>query len=131
MTIGNKVLIETHGFGVKVLAEPLRKGHIEVYDHDVSKIKLGSPQEKYYNARLWIDESAKEDDVRFAVRNGGWSAFDRRFNVNLGYGLRNSDPAVAGLGFRPEGNQAYVNTNKLLEELSAAEESIKKVIGML
>ena len=129
MTIGNKVLVEPYVIGVpawRVLPENLTSGPIEVYDHDVSKIVIGKSQTKYNNAKLYVDESAKEDAVRFAVRDGDWSADDRRFYVGLSCEPWSSFPAVAGLGFRLEGNQAYAgpNVNKLLEELSGAEERI-------
>jgi len=131
IAIGNKILVEPYGFGVKVLDVPLKQGHIEVYNHDVSKIKIGEPQEKYYNARLWIDDSAKEDDARFAVRGGDCLAYVRRFDVHLSYGPRYSCSDVAGLGFRPEGNQAYVNVNQALKELSGAKERITAVESLL
>ncbi len=126
MAIGNRILIEPYGFGVKVLEEPLKPGHIEIYDHDISKIKLGKSQERYHNAKLWVDESVSEDDVRFAVRNGGWGAGDGRFGVDLNVGPRDSFPVVAGLGFRPEGNQAYFNVNKALEQLAGARALIQE-----
>ncbi len=121
MAMGNKILIEPYGFGCKILQDKLKGGNIEVYDHDVSKIKIGESQVKYNNAKLYVDGLAKEDDIRFAARGGDWGVDDRRFGVVLGCGPRGSDPGVAGLGFRPEGNQAYFNVNKVLEELSEAE----------
>lgn len=126
MAIGNKILIEPYGFGVKVLEKPLKTGHIEIYDHDISKINLGEPQKIYHNAKLWMNEPVSEDDVRFAVRGHRWGADDGRFNVDLDDGPRYSDPDVAGLGFRPEGNQAYFNVNKALEQLAGARASIQE-----
>lgn len=90
MVIGNKTLIEPFGLGVRVLDQRLESGGIEHYDHDASKIILGNPQARYNNARLVLDESAKDDDVRFAVRGGRWTAAARRFPFDL----------IAGLGTR-------------------------------
>ncbi len=133
MTIGNKILIEPHGFGVKVLPEKLRAGPIEVYDHDVNNIIVGQPQVKYNNANLYLHGSAKEDDVRFAARGGCWLADAGRFDVYLGCGLRVSDPVVAGLGFRAEGNQAYagMNVNQLLDCLTDVEQRIANTKSLL
>ena len=131
MTIGNRLLIEPDGFGWKVLPEneKLRAGPIEVYDHDVSKIIIGQPQSKYNNAKLYLDESIKDDAVRYAVRGDYWLADDRRFGVDLDCGPRCSAPDVAGLGFRFEGNQAYAgsNANQLIEGLMDIEQ---KVVAM-
>lgn len=127
---GNRVLEEPHGFGVHILDQPLRTGYIEVYDHDVRRIVLGKPQEKYYRAKLWVDESAKENDIRFAVRCGGWGVAGRRFGVYLAYEPRDSDPVVAGLGFRPQGNQAYIASNAL-NELKEARIHIQNAMNAL
>ena len=132
MTIGNKILVEPYVNGVpavRVLPKKLAAGPIEVYDHDVSKIVIGELQQKYNDARRYIDESAKEGDVRFAVRGGDWGASARRFDVDLDFGPRSSYPVVAGLGFRSEGNQAYagVNINELLRDLEDIEQRITAI----
>lgn len=136
MAIGNRILIEQRGFGVKVLPHRLKRGDIKVYDHDVNKIVLGEPQEKYKKAKLIVDESAKENDIRVAVRFGWWYGHDglviddRRFGVFLCYEPEYSYPA--GLGFRLEGNQAYVDTKQALTELEATEPGIanaRKLLG--
>lgn len=131
MVIGNKTLIEPHGLGVRVLDQKLKTDDIGHYDHDVSKIILGKPQASYNNAKLLVDESAKNDDIRFAVRGGDWYADDRRFNVHLDYGPRNSGSDVAGLGFRPSGNQAYFDAKQALEELEDAATGIANARELL
>ena len=136
MTVGNRILVEPYVNGVpavRVLPEKLKVGHIEVYDHDVSKIIVGSPQTKYNNARLYLDESAKEDNARFAVRGGVWYAGARRFFVDLNYEPRYSHPDVAGLGFRFEGNQAYVgpNVSQLLTSLEDIEQRVAGTKNLL
>ncbi|MBI2970809.1 MAG: hypothetical protein HYY37_00140 [Candidatus Aenigmarchaeota archaeon] len=113
MTVGNRILIEPLGFGVKVLDERLQTGYIMVYDHDVSRIVLGEPQEKYGAAKLVVDETAREGEVRFAIRfsewygHGGQLIDDKRYSVLLTGDTCYSFPTIGGLGFRPEGNQAY------------------------
>ncbi|MBI3190648.1 hypothetical protein HYZ41_03010 [archaeon] len=42
--IGNRILVEPYGFGIKILPEKLKEGCIEVYSHDASKIKIGKTQ---------------------------------------------------------------------------------------
>jgi hypothetical protein len=132
---GNTVVEEPHGFGIHILEKPLRTGSIEVYHHDVRQIVLGEPQEKYRNAKLIVDESAKEDDIRVAVRFGWWYGHDgrviddRRFGVVLCYEPEYSYPA--GLGFRLDGNQAYVDTKQTLKELEATEPGIANVRKLL
>jgi|GEM_PF-4197267 len=123
IAIGNEILYEPTMNQIRFLQKPLRGGHIEVYDHDASRIRIGKPQEMYNSAKLWVDKSADDDAVLFAVRGGGWSVGDRRFSVHLHYGPRHSPPHVAGLGFKPSGNEAYVgpNVNELLEGLADIE----------
>ena len=106
-TIGNKYLVEPYGFGAKMLSEKLREGYIEVYNHDASKIKLGDKQGKYFNAKLRTDKTVKEYDNRFAIRNCLWDTGNRLFDVNLNCEPECSSFDIVGLGFRPEGNQAY------------------------
>ncbi len=126
MIIGNRTLIEPYGLGVRTLSQKLRTGDIEVYDHDASKIVLGQHQEKYNNAKLLADESAKDYDVRFAVRAGCWLVGDGRFYVGLDSEPWYSLPIVAGLGFRPEGNQAYVDVGEALKSIAGAKQMIEQ-----